>query len=127
MRYISVWCVRLATLYVLAGMVLGIVMAATNDHTLSPVHAHTNLLGWVTLALFGLIYRSWPAMTIGKLPPAQVILLNIGIVIQMTGISMLLLGSPETGGGIAGIGSVIIIASILIFIFLVFRRTSDAR
>lgn len=45
-----------AVLYALGGMALGIVMGASGDHTLAPVHAHINLLGWTTLALMGTFY-----------------------------------------------------------------------
>ena len=36
---------------------LGIWMGMHEDFTLAPVHAHINLLGWVTLALYGLYHR----------------------------------------------------------------------
>ena len=36
---------------------LGIYMGMHEDFTLAPVHAHINLLGWVTLALYGLYHR----------------------------------------------------------------------
>ena len=45
-----------AALCALGGMVWGIIMAATNDHTMMPAHAHLNLLGWATLALMGTFY-----------------------------------------------------------------------
>ena len=51
---------RIASLYLLAGVVMGIVMAASENVTLRPVHAHLNLLGWVSLALFGLFYTIYP-------------------------------------------------------------------
>jgi cbb3-type cytochrome oxidase subunit 1 len=35
-------------------------MAASHDHSMFPVHVHLNLLGWVSLTLFGLFYRSFP-------------------------------------------------------------------
>ncbi len=54
------WFLRLAVLYLLVGVSLGLYMAASHDHTMHPVHAHLNLLGWVTMALFGLYYRSVP-------------------------------------------------------------------
>ena len=38
-------------------MGIGIVMGTREDFTLAPVHAHINLLGWVTLALYGLYHR----------------------------------------------------------------------
>ena len=36
---------------------LGIAMAMRQDFTLAPAHAHLNLLGWVSMALYGLYYR----------------------------------------------------------------------
>jgi len=45
-----------AALCALGGMIWGIVMAASNDHTMMPAHAHLNLLGWATLALMGTFY-----------------------------------------------------------------------
>ena len=39
------------------GLTQGIVMGITQDFTYASVHAHLNLVGWVTLALFGLAYR----------------------------------------------------------------------
>jgi len=45
-----------ATLCVLAGMVWGAMMGATEDFTLMPAHAHLNLVGWASLALMGTFY-----------------------------------------------------------------------
>lgn len=60
MNWISNWFVRLAALYLVAGVALGIVMGASHNHQMAPVHAHINLLGWVTLSLFAGFYRLWP-------------------------------------------------------------------
>jgi len=43
-----------AVLLVVAGMIWGIVMAISGDHAAMPAHAHLNLLGWVSLFLFGI-------------------------------------------------------------------------
>ena len=40
----------------LAGMLLGMQMGASNDFQLVPLHAHLNLLGWATMALYGTFY-----------------------------------------------------------------------
>jgi hypothetical protein len=40
-------------------------MGASEDFTMMPAHAHLNLLGWVTLALYGTFY----ALTAGTLSP----------------------------------------------------------
>ena len=37
----------------LVGMVMGIGMGMAEEFTYSPVHAHINLVGWASLALFG--------------------------------------------------------------------------
>ena len=35
-------------------------MGATEDFTLAPAHAHLNLIGWVTMALYGTFYALAP-------------------------------------------------------------------
>ena len=50
-----------ALLYGLAGIGLGLMMASHHEYTQTPTHAHTQLLGWVSFALFGLFYNSFPA------------------------------------------------------------------
>jgi hypothetical protein len=47
---LAIRCIRIAGVYLLIGMVMGIVMGATENFALRPVHAHLNLLGWVGLA-----------------------------------------------------------------------------
>jgi hypothetical protein len=54
-------CLASAVAAAILGMFLGIVMGISEDFTLSPAHAHLNLLGWVTMALMGLYYRGSPA------------------------------------------------------------------
>lgn len=55
---IAYFCFIVATLAALTGMGLGISMGMAKDFSLTPVHAHLNLLGWVTMALYGLYYRA---------------------------------------------------------------------
>jgi len=43
-------------LFVLVGMGIGEYMGAHEDFRLTPVHAHINLVGWVTMALYGTFY-----------------------------------------------------------------------
>jgi len=46
----------LGVLYVLCGMFWGMQMGESNDFAMAPAHAHLNLLGWVTMALYGTFY-----------------------------------------------------------------------
>lgn len=50
----------LAAIYLVGGVGLGIYMGISDDLMLAPVHAHLNLLGWVSCAIFGLFYRLYP-------------------------------------------------------------------
>jgi hypothetical protein len=54
---ISDFCFIFAATCALGGMVLGITMGLSQDFTLAPAHAHLNLLGWVTMAIYGLYHR----------------------------------------------------------------------
>ncbi len=56
MPRVSLWFFALAPVYVLIGMGFGIYMGASNNFTLAPAHAHLNLIGWVTMALYGTFY-----------------------------------------------------------------------
>jgi hypothetical protein len=65
MARIDIWFLLLATCCLTAGVSMGIWMGIAHDFTFAPVHAHLNLLGWASLALFGLAYRAWPALREG--------------------------------------------------------------
>lgn len=73
------------------GSALGVVMGVSEDFSLGPVHAHANLLGWVSLALFGLFYRSYPEMAATRtarvhlaLSGASAILFPVGLWLELT-------------------------------------------
>jgi hypothetical protein len=122
MNNIAGWCFRLAVLYALFGMVMGEIMAISGDHSQMPVHAHINVLGWVSLALFGLFYNSYPASAEGKLPLIQFVLFNLGIVIQAFAVSQILMDNTAMAP-VAGIGSGLLILSMAIFTFLAYKHT----
>ena len=86
---------RLAVVYVLLGVTLGIVMAASHNYTLKPVHAHLNLLGWASMALSGLWYRSAPAAAETRLAKVHFWLHNIGLPIQMITLTMYVNGNSS--------------------------------
>jgi hypothetical protein len=67
MRRIDIAFLFLATLCLIVGVAMGIWMGIVHDFSLAPVHAHLNLLGWTSLALFGLVYRAYPALAASRL------------------------------------------------------------
>ena len=51
-----------ALLLLVIGMALGFYMGAAGDSTVRDTHVAILLPGFVTLAVYGVIYRLWPAM-----------------------------------------------------------------
>jgi hypothetical protein len=115
---------RLALLYFVAGTGLGVFMGMSQDHTMFPVHAHLNLLGWASLALTGFIYDRFPAATATRLYPVHLWLYNLALLIAMIALALLIKGNAAFGP-VAGIASIVLFGSILIFVFNVWRN-SDA-
>lgn len=62
MSKLPLWFLATAALCLLAGVGLGIHMGIAHDFALAPVHAHLNLLGWASLALMGLTFRTYPEL-----------------------------------------------------------------
>lgn len=60
----------LAVAYALAGMTLGIYMAASHDHGQMPTHAHVMVAGWLMSSVFAFFYHLFP--DIGARPMARV-------------------------------------------------------
>lgn len=95
----------------LVGLTLGIIMGIAQDFTYAPVHAHLNLVGWVTLVLFGLAYRldlarndAW-AVVHYFVAAAGAVIFPIGIYIALTRQQVL----------IAIIGALLTLGSMLLF------------
>ena len=115
-----------AVLMVVAGMIWGIIMAVSHDHSAMPAHAHLNLLGWVSLFLFGLFYHLHPAIDRSRAALVQVAVWIVGTVILTFGVGLLHTGH-DIGQPFAAGGSFIVLASMLQFCWLVVRRDQTAK
>ena len=119
MRGISFWFFFTAAIYVAFGMAWGIVMSATGDHHLSPAHAHLNLIGWVTMGLFGVYYHLVPSAGEALLARIHFAVATAGILVIVPGIVMAV---QQTGETLAKLGSALTMLSMLIFVVTVFRN-----
>jgi peptidoglycan/LPS O-acetylase OafA/YrhL len=117
---------RLATLFAIAGMAMGIAMAASQDHSVMPAHAHLNLLGWVSLFLFGIYYRLHPATDASRLALVQVGVWSVGTVVLTIAVAIIHLGNPAADP-IAAVGSLIVLAAMVLFAVLVYRPAAADR
>lgn len=78
-----------ALVYALVGLVLGIYMAATKNHSQLVTHAHVMLLGFVVSFIYGVCLKLWIKNSSSKLAILQFILHQIGTFILLTGLFLL--------------------------------------
>jgi hypothetical protein len=102
-----------AALCVLGGMIWGVIMAASGDHTMMPAHAHLNLMGWVTLALMGSFYAlSGRSDRLGWINYG---LSTLAVIVSIPSLAMLLGGNAAAEKG-ATAGAILAILGVLTFI-----------
>jgi len=114
-------CFAVAVLLVLVGMVWGIEMAISQDHSAMPAHAHLNLLGWVSLFLFGIFYHLHPEIDRSRIALVQASAWIVGTVILVIGVGLVHTGH-ESGDPIAAVGSLIVLLGMLMFGWIVIGR-----
>jgi hypothetical protein len=114
LRYASIF-IGAGLLALLIGEGFGIWMSQNPDRfSLHPAHAHLNLAGWVTLALYGLIHRAFPVLATAKLAPAQCALAIVGAYVMAPGILIAIL-SGEQNPTFAIIGALGVTLGTLLF------------
>jgi hypothetical protein len=117
----SVLSFRAAVVMVIAGMIWGIAMGISQDHSTMPAHAHLNLLGWVSLFLFGTYYHLHPVVDRSRLASLQVWIWIVGTIILTIGVALVHSGQV-IGEPIAAAASLLVLADALVFGWLVIRR-----
>jgi len=120
----SVLSFRLAVIFVIIGMAMGIGMAASQNHSIMPAHAHLNLLGWVSLFLFGIYYERRPALDTSRLAFIQVGVWSVGTVILTVAVAAIHLGY-HAADPVAGIASLLVLGAMLLFAYFVFRPATS--
>lgn len=86
MSKITVWFIRLAIIYFMLAILLGLHMSVTGPvYPWMPIHVHFNLLGWMSMMIYGVGYHILPRFSgvplwSDKLSYWQMWLANIGLV-----------------------------------------------
>jgi len=116
---------KLAVLFVIAGMAMGIGMAVSQDHSIMPAHAHLNLLGWVSLFLFGIYYERRPALDRSRLALIQVVVWSAGTALMTVAVAAVHLGYTAFEPA-AAISSLMVLVAMVLFAYFVFKPARDA-
>ena len=108
-----------AAIFALLGMVWGIHMSASHDHTLSPAHGHLNLIGFVAMAVFGTYYALSPAAVRSPLAKLHYVATVVTVLALIPGI---VLAITDRGEGLARTGSILAVLTMALFAFIVLRH-----
>jgi uncharacterized membrane protein len=109
--------VAIALLWAVAGMLLGLYMGMAADTKLLTVHVAMMLSGFVTLALYGVLYRLWPAMKKSPLALAQFWISAIGVAVLIIG-SYFLVTNGSIPLAATGSFAMIVGAALMAWIFI---------
>ncbi|APW44347.1 hypothetical protein [Rhodoferax saidenbachensis] len=118
-----------ALAYAIAGMVLGIYMAASQNHAQHVTHAHVLLLGFVTSFLYGVMHKLWLDASMPLLAKLQLIAHQVGVLGMCVGLFLLYGGLVPVDRlePVLGIASIaVLLGAVLMFFMAVASRDAWA-
>ena len=104
---------RTALVWFLITICFGMYMGMTKQFHLGPSHAHMGVLGWLSSAVFAMVYavaKEGPA--VWRAPRLHWALHNIGVAI-MTGSLFMMLSGSESWGALIPVGGLLVIIAAL--------------
>ena len=113
-------------LFLIVGIAMGLGMAISGNHDVIGAHAHTNLLGWVTSALFGGYYALNPGKAETRLAAIQFWVYTAGVAAMVPSLFLLLRGD-EALEPVVVVSSLVAFAGVLLFAAVVFRTSAPLR
>jgi hypothetical protein len=114
----------IAIIYGAVGFVLGDVMGATQNFTHIPTHTHILTLGWVSGALYALVYASWTEISQNRLAKVHLWFFELGVLGQVTGLFLYFQGLVSKGqiGLVMALSSNAILIGMIVFGWNVWRN-----
>lgn len=119
MKSLPFWFIFAGTLFALIGMLWGIEMSIRQDHSLAGGHAHNNLIGYVTMIIYGVYYRLVPAAAATRLAAIHFWIALAGSATFGVGISLAILGTTEM---LATISALLVLIAMMIFSWTVWSN-----
>lgn len=115
---------KAAIAFLILGIVMGLQMSISGEHNVIGAHAHTNLLGWVTMAVFGGYYALNPAKARTRLAKLHFWTYLCSVLIMSPSLYLLYLGYAAAEGPLA-VASVVAFGSVLVLAIVVFSTAPD--
>jgi hypothetical protein len=114
--------------YAIAGLALGIFMAASKNHGQFVTHAHIMLIGFVVSFLYGVCHKLWLNNSASKLAVAQFYIHQAGTFVLLIGL-FLHYGkfvALETIDPVLGVGSVTVFVGLVLMKILFIKSPKTA-
>ena len=109
-----------AICFLVAGILVGLKMSIAHDYAATGAHAHINLLGWVTMAIFGTFHALNPRGAETPLAKLQYYVYTGGVIVMTPALYLLLTGNPSLEPVVA-VSSLVVFAGVLMFGAIIFR------
>ena len=120
----ALWA-RTALVWFLVTLLFGMVMGMTQAFNYAPAHAHFGVLGWLSSAVFALIYgvsREWPEGA--RAPILHWATHNIGLVVMGGALYMFLRSGEPSWEPIIAIGGAVIALAAVWLTAMMWKRLS---
>jgi len=114
-------------LFVLCGMLWGMYMGGAEDFRMAPAHAHLNLLGWVTMALYGTFYALTAKTMRAFLAWTNYALSAAGLVLLIPSLAYMLVTGSRDFVAVMIAGEVLSVLSLLVFLVSAVRELTRSR
>jgi len=114
-------------LFLLIGMCWGMAMAMTENFTLAPAHAHLNLLGWVTMSIYGGFYALTQKTMSPRLAWINYGCATLGVGIMIPTLAVFLTTGNQALGPVIGLGGILNIIALLTFSISAYRELKRVR
>lgn len=112
-----------AICFLIAGILIGLHMSIAHDHAAAGAHAHINLLGWVTMAIFGGYHALNPSGAETRLAKVQYYVYAGGVLVMTPALYLLLTGTQSVEPVVAA-SSLVVFAGVLMFAVIIFRTAA---
>jgi len=113
---------RIASVYLMLGLGLGVFMGATHSYELLSVHSHIGLLGWTAMAISGLVYLVVPGCSRSGLAKGHYWLLNLGLPLMISSLVCEEYSLTPIAEPLVGVGSVLVASAFLLFTLNIFMN-----
>jgi hypothetical protein len=115
---------KAAVVFLILGILMGLQMSISGKYNVTGAHAHTNLLGWVTMAIFGGYYALNAAKAESRFAKIHLWTYLPSVAVMTPSLYVLYLGYPAIEPLLA-ISSLTALASVLVFAFVVFSTVEE--